>query len=112
MLASEGWFIANVHVTVPTTGARYHFPCQRWLARDRGDRKLVVEFIPSSVQEFGMFVCQLIRFHLVATCSLIFAALGTRKVRRDQARGARQPFCCYVACIAACLLTFYFPVCL
>ena len=46
-------------MTVPTTGARYHFPCQRWLARDRGDRKLVVEFTPSSVQEFGMFVCDL-----------------------------------------------------
>ena len=43
-------------MTVPTTGARYHFPCQRWLARDRGDRKLVVEFTPTSVQEFGMFL--------------------------------------------------------
>ena len=47
-------------MTVPTTGARYHFPCQRWLARDRGDRKLVVEFTPSSVQEFGMFVSFLV----------------------------------------------------
>ena len=67
VLTDEGWYIRTVNVAVPTTGARYTFDCQRWLARDRGDRKLVVEFSPTSVQvmwdwvTFILFFVQIIR---------------------------------------------------
>eukprot|EP00116_Pleurobrachia_bachei_P001013 sb/3461275/ len=56
VLSSEAWYIKCITVLVPTTGARYTFQCERWLAKDRGDRKVVVEFAATAVQDMVAMV--------------------------------------------------------
>ncbi|ESO97796.1 hypothetical protein LOTGIDRAFT_208950 [Lottia gigantea] len=34
-----GWFIKEMEVDMPTKGKHYHFSCNQWLARDKGDGK-------------------------------------------------------------------------
>ncbi|XP_050409617.1 lipoxygenase homology domain-containing protein 1 [Patella vulgata] len=34
-----GWFVNEMEVDMPTKGKHYHFTCNQWLARDKGDGK-------------------------------------------------------------------------
>lgn len=39
--ADDGWFVKEVEVDVPTSGKKYFFPCNRWLAQNKEDGKVV-----------------------------------------------------------------------
>ena len=39
--ADSGWFVKEVEVDVPTSGKKYFFPCNRWLAQNKEDGKVV-----------------------------------------------------------------------
>ena len=39
--AGSGWYVKEVEVDVPTSGKKYFFPCNRWLAKDKEDSKVV-----------------------------------------------------------------------
>ena len=38
---NSGWFVKEVEVDVPTSGKKFFFPCNRWLAQDKEDGKVV-----------------------------------------------------------------------
>jgi hypothetical protein len=33
----DGWHLKEIEIDVPTRGKVYHFPCNRWLAKDKED---------------------------------------------------------------------------
>ena len=43
------WFLGSVQIHVPRQGKQYIFPANRWLDKDKADRRLEVELYPSDV---------------------------------------------------------------
>ena len=37
VLSAQGWFVKNVEIDMPQSGKNYHFPCGRWMAKDKDD---------------------------------------------------------------------------
>ncbi|MBQ7081311.1 MAG: hypothetical protein IJM92_16960 [Fibrobacter sp.] len=47
--AGAGWYLNNVQITNTTTGQKWFFTVNRWIAKDEADRKLYVTMAPTSV---------------------------------------------------------------
>ena len=48
--ADSGWFVKEVEVDVPSSGKKYYFPCNRWLAKEKEDGKVVRLLTASDTQ--------------------------------------------------------------
>ncbi|XP_037364471.1 lipoxygenase homology domain-containing protein 1 [Talpa occidentalis] len=50
------WFLGSVQIRVPRQGKQYTFPANRWLDKNKADRRLEVELYPSEVVEIQKLV--------------------------------------------------------
>lgn len=51
--AKDGWYLKEIEVDVPTRGKVYHFPCNRWLAKDKEDGQTVRVLSVNESEQFS-----------------------------------------------------------